>query len=49
MIVDMTTSENIKEEFKTLGIDITESMAQQRVKNTALKYMKPLFSEWHLE
>ena len=42
-----TTDKSIKEEFKTLGIDISESTAQQRPKNADLQYTKTLFSEWH--
>ena len=59
MIVDITleemdaTSKIIKEEFKTLGIDISESAVQRRLKDAGLKYMrpllKPLLREWHRE
>ena len=48
-----TTSKSIKKGFKTLGIDISEGTVQRRLKNAALKYMKPLskplLSEWHRE
>ena len=44
-----TTSKSIKEEFKTLGIDISKSTVQRRLNNIGLKYMKPLLSEWHRE
>ena len=36
-----TTSTSIKEEFKTLGIDINESTVQRRLKNASLNYTKP--------
>ena len=59
MMVDMalkemdTTSRSIKEEFKTVGIDISESTVQRWLKNADLKYTKSsskcLLREWHRE
>ena len=52
MMVDMALKEmntiikSIKE-FKTLGIDISESTAERRLKHTGLKYTKPLLSISH--
>ena len=40
-----TSGKSIEEEFKTLGIGISESTAQRRLKNADLQYTKPLFRE----